>query len=113
MKPLILTNAAGAPVRVNPMQLIGWAAAEVPIPDTSKVVLGSALGLPDGPRLVRESPENVDLLFQAATDGWMRPPLTRRDLERFMEDTRARAAEPDDGARWDDEPPPAPPVPQR
>jgi hypothetical protein len=95
VKPLFVTNVAGARVRLNPMNIIGWALAEVPI-GNGKVILGAAIALPDGPRMVRESPEQLDWMFEQATDRWMRPIVTRDQLEQFMADLRAREKDGDD-----------------
>lgn len=88
MKPLFVTNLVGQRVRLNPMNVIGWVPAEAPLGD-GKVIMGSALAVTDGARVVRESPEQIDFLFEQATDGWMRPLITRRELEKFVDGMRA------------------------
>lgn len=91
MRPVILTNVTGDKVRINPMNMIGWAPADVPA-ENSRILLGSAVALVDGARLVRESVEQIDHLFERATDGWMRPPVTREQLEDLMNRTSPDAA---------------------
>lgn len=89
MKPLTLTNVAGQAVHISPMAIIGWVSAEVPV-GNGKVIMGTAVALPDGARQVRESPEQVAFLFERATDGWLQPKLTRADLEAWVDTTRLR-----------------------
>ena len=72
MRPLIVTTADGSKRRLNPMQIIGWRAADVPTGDAagSMVYQGTVIALVGGPVGVRESEDQIDWLFVLATsDG--------------------------------------------
>lgn len=84
MKPLIVTNAAGEPRRLNPMAVVGWTPAEINL-GNGRIALGSVIAIAGAPPVqVLESTGTIDVLFEQATDGWMRPAMTRADLERVL-----------------------------
>lgn len=76
MRPLIVTTANGDKRRLNPMQMVGWRAGDVPTGDAegSAVYQGTIIALVGGHVGVRESEEQIDWLFVlATTDGPPRP----------------------------------------
>lgn len=97
MKRVVLNEAfTGHVVHLNPMQMIGWVAADHPLdPEGRRIMAGSVVALVDGPRRVRQTPEQIDFLFEQATEGWMRPPITRQDLQAFVDKVRAETPQPD------------------
>lgn len=69
MRPIIVHNREGAERRLNPMQVAGWAPAEIEV-EPARFMVGTLVMMAAGnlePLPIRESVEQFDFLFERAS----------------------------------------------